>query len=131
MKVVAHERFVAWRRALEPDLRLQVDTLVAYLARHGRAGREPVLKAIVSSRHSEMHELRDSPERGQSGPHLRILFCFDTDDTTTPPSEQGVVLLGGDKTGNWSEFYSARVAEADLLYEQFIAARAARRKSTP
>lgn len=78
-----------------------------------------------------MHELRDNPGPGQIGPHLRILFCFDTDDTITPPTEQGVVLLGGDKTGNWSEFYDARVAEADLLYEQFIATRAARGRGTP
>lgn len=129
--MVAHQRFVAWRRALDPELRLQVDTLVAYLARHGRTSREPVVKPILSSRHSGMHELRDSPDHGQRGPHLRILFCFDTDDATRPPTEQGVVLLGGDKTGNWSEFYSARVAEADLLYEQFTAARDARRRSTP
>lgn len=105
--------------------------MVTYLAKHGRAGREPVVKPILSSRHAGMNELRDSPDRGETGPHLRILFCFDTDETTVPPTEQGVVLLGGDKTGNWSEFYAARVGEADRLYEQFTAMRAARRRSTP
>jgi hypothetical protein len=46
---------------------------------------------------------------------VRILFCFD-------PRRQAVLLLGGDKSGNWNRWYDKAIPEADRLYEEHLAA---------
>jgi hypothetical protein len=43
------------------------------------------------------------------GGHLRVLFAFDS-------RRVGVLLVGGDKTNRWAQFYADAVAEADRLY---------------
>jgi hypothetical protein len=55
-----------------------------------------------------MKELRVS-----RGGTLRILFIFD-------PLRQALLLLGGDKTGNWNDWYQDAVPRADALYEEYL-----------
>lgn len=47
------------------------------------------------------------------GGHLRMLFAFD-------PRRAAILLLGGDKTGNWSEWYDEAVPEADNIYDEHL-----------
>jgi len=54
-----------------------------------------------------MKELR-SP-RG----NLRILFAFD-------PRRMAILLVGGDKTGQWREFYEEEIPKADRLYDEHL-----------
>ena len=54
-----------------------------------------------------MKELR--PPRG----NLRILFAFD-------PRRMAILLVGGDKTGRWREFYEEVIPEADRLYDEHL-----------
>jgi hypothetical protein len=46
---------------------------------------------------------------------IRILFVFD-------PSSTAVLLLGGDKRGNWSGWYEVAIPKADDLYDAYLAA---------
>lgn len=55
-----------------------------------------------------MKELRIS----QAGA-LRILFAFD-------PRQMAILLLGGDKTGRWTEWYRSAVPLADDLYDEHL-----------
>lgn len=45
--------------------------------------------------------------------HLRILFVFD-------PRRTAILLLGGDKTGQWTEWYRWAIPEAERLYGMYL-----------
>jgi len=47
------------------------------------------------------------------GKNIRILFCFD-------PRRQAILLIGGDKQGQWSGWYSGAIKDADRLYGQYL-----------
>lgn len=44
---------------------------------------------------------------------LRVLFCFD-------PRRQVILLLGGDKTGEWNDWHEWAVPLADDLYDEYL-----------
>jgi len=62
----------------------------------------------VSSRHSNMKELRGKVEEGQ----LRVLYAFD-------PIRTALLLIGGDKTGD-PRWYDKFVPIADDLFDQHL-----------
>ena len=49
------------------------------------------------------------------GGHLRALFCFD-------PVRNAIVLIGGDKTDDWTGWYERTIPRADDLYDDYLAA---------
>ena len=51
--------------------------------------------------------------RAAKGGALRVLLCFD-------PRRQAILLLGGDKTGAWNEWYEWAVRLADDLYDEYL-----------
>ena len=63
---------------------------------------------IHTSRHHNLKELRASRDGA-----LRVLFMFD-------PRRQVILLLGGDKTGEWSAWYEWAVPLADDLYDTYL-----------
>jgi hypothetical protein len=65
--------------------------------------------SIKGSRHHNMKELRSI------GGNLRALLAFD-------PNRRAVVLLGGDKTGDWKGWYERNVPLADKLYDRHLRA---------
>lgn len=71
--------------------------------------KRPLVGEIVTSRHQNMKELR----RKIKGHHLRVIFAFD-------PRRAAILLLGGDKTGNWRKWYDDEVARADDLYDEHL-----------
>jgi len=62
---------------------------------------------IKGSRHHNMKELRSI------GGHIRILFAFD-------PIRAAILLVGGDKTGQWSAWYRENIPVADHLYDEHL-----------
>lgn len=48
------------------------------------------------------------------GRRLRVLFAFD-------PRRVAVLLVGGDKTGQWRSWYAAAIPEAEALYAAHLA----------
>jgi len=68
----------------------------------------PYADAIHGSRFPNMRELRVQHE----GRPYRILYAFD-------PRRTGVLLIGGDKTGN-SRWYDEFVPKADTIYAQHL-----------
>ena len=55
-----------------------------------------------------MKELRASKNGA-----LRVLFAFD-------PRRHVILLLGGDKSGRWKEWYEWAIPEADELYDAYL-----------
>ena len=47
------------------------------------------------------------------GGNLRILFAFD-------PHRMAILLIGGDKTGQWNTWYERMIPIADDLYDEHL-----------
>lgn len=77
------------------------------LERRGPALGRPFVDSVKGSRHHNMKELRSI------GGHLRALFAFD-------PRRRAVVLLGGDKSGDWKGWYARTIPLADKMYERHL-----------
>ena len=42
-----------------------------------------------------------------------MLFVFD-------PRRTAILLLGGDKSGRWEEWYHTAIPDADRLYDEYV-----------
>lgn len=102
------DEFGEWWETLTVDQQEAIDDRVMLLAEHGPGLRRPVVGDIKSSRHSNMKELRAS-----KGGALRILFAFD-------PRRHVILLLGGDKSGEWDAWYRTAIPTADDLYDTHL-----------
>jgi hypothetical protein len=79
------------------------------LEEHGPALGRPLVDTIGRSRHPNMKEL--IPPAG----NIRILFAFD-------PRRSAILLIGGDKTGEWNRWYERMIPVADRLYDEHLGA---------
>lgn len=102
------DEFGEWWLSLSIEQQEALDDRVMLLAEHGPGLKRPVVAEILSSRHSRMKELRIS--RAGS---LRVLFAFD-------PRRHAILLLGGDKTGQWAKWYRTAIPIADALYDAHL-----------
>lgn len=99
-----HE-FEEWWADLTQEQQEALDDRVMLLVEHGPGLKRPVVGDITGSRHANMKELRAS----RSGA-LRVLFAFD-------PRRHAIVLLGGDKSGEWNAWYRWAIPRAGELYD--------------
>ncbi|MFT3875841.1 MAG: type II toxin-antitoxin system RelE/ParE family toxin [Propioniciclava sp.] len=68
------------------------------------------MDTLTASRHKNMKELRP----GSSGrSELRILFAFD-------PERSAIMLVAGDKAGNWTRWYRKNLPVADDLFDDHL-----------
>ena len=88
-----------------------VEDAIDALARVGPAARMPLVGSIKGSTCHNMKELRP-PSSGRS--EIRILFVFD-------PRRCVVLLVAGDKAGDWRGWYSANIPIADQRYASHVA----------
>lgn len=92
---------------LDESSRAQVVAALEILQEHGPALGRPLVDNISGSRHRNMKELRP----GSSGKsEIRILFAFD-------PILQAILLVAGDKSGQWQRWYRKNIPIADELYD--------------
>jgi hypothetical protein len=96
-----------WFLALDARDRRRMVAAIEVLEFAGPALGRPLADSVNGSRHGNMKELRSV------GGHLRALFVFD-------PRRTAIVLLGGDKTGNWTGWYQSSVPRADALYDKYL-----------
>jgi len=108
-EVEVTDQFIEWWNALGGEQQESVTDRVELLAERGPGLGRPVVDRVHSSRHHNMKELRAAKDGA-----LRILLMFD-------PRRQVILLLGGDKTGRWDEWYEWAVPMADELYEIYLA----------
>ena len=108
-EVEVTDQFIEWWGELTVDQQAALEVRVELLADRGPSLGRPAVERIHTSSHHNMKELRASA----SGV-LRVLFMFD-------PRRQVILLLGGDKSGAWAEWYEWAVPAADDLYEVYMA----------
>lgn len=102
------DEFEQWYIGLSNDDTDKVDIAVEALENGGPSLGRPFVDRVHSSRHANMKELIPRSS------HIRILFAF-------APTRIPILLLGGDKTGLWNEWYRINVPIADTLYDRHLA----------
>ena len=103
--VVKTAAFNAWFAELPTNEQKRVIALEILLSQEGPGLGRPVVGKIEASRHPNMKELR----RGSN----RILFAFD-------PQRTAVLLVGGNKRGQWRSWYPTAVSAADRLFDHHL-----------
>lgn len=115
----SYNRLVLWEMELTEDLeewllhdldddgRRQIVPAIDKLEEVGPTLGRPVVDRIKASRHHNMKELRST------GGHVRIIFAFD-------PERKAILLIGGDKAGQWKRWYSENIPRADDLYDEHL-----------
>ena len=99
-----------WLKALDNGSYDQVLAALRILRDEGPGLGRPLVDTITASRHKNMKELRPG-SAGSS--EIRILFAFD-------PKRQAIMLLAGDKSGQWEKWYRKNIPAADALYDKHV-----------
>lgn len=102
------DEFGEWWETLSLEQQAEVSKRVNLLQQKGPALGRPTVDTITGSTISNLKELRTSVAG-----ILRILFVFD-------PRRTAILLLGGDKTGQWVEWYELAIPEAERLYVVYL-----------
>lgn len=110
--LVDMELIAKWLTALDSSSREQVVAAIELLQEHGPHLGRPLVDTVTASRHRNMKELRPG-SAGRS--ELRILFAFD-------PGRQAILLVAGDKSGNWARWYKKNIPIADNLFDEHLQA---------
>ena len=108
------EEYAAWFTALiKADLAsaTQVAQAVSALREEGPVLGRPLVDRLKGSAIHHLKELRPG-SRGRS--EIRIIFAFD-------PARSALLLLGGDKAGNWQRWYRDNIPIAERLYLEYTA----------
>lgn len=92
---------------LDSNGRRQIVPAIEELEQHGPTLGRPVIDRIRGSRHHNMKELRSI------GGSVRILFAFD-------PERKAIMLIGGDKAGQWNVWYREHIPIAERLYDKHL-----------
>ena len=103
------DEFGAWWNSLTADEQESVDFGVGLLMERGPTLPFPYSSQVRGSRFGEMRELRVQHQ----GRPYRVLYAFD-------PRRVGLLLLGGDKTGD-DGWYDQMVPVADRLFATHLA----------
>jgi hypothetical protein len=102
------DEFQRWWDSLDEGEQDDVALSVRHLIEFGPALGYPHSSKVVTSRYSQMRELRTQ----SNGRPFRTLYAFN-------PRRTAILLIGGDKTGN-DRWYELFVPIADKLFEEHL-----------
>lgn len=109
---------LAWVASLDRDSKAQFVAAVDRLAEVGPGLGRPLVDRLEGSAIHNLKELRPG-SAGRS--EMRVLFVFDA-------WRAAILLIGGDKSGDWSGWYRRAIARAEELYEEYVQERQAEEK---
>lgn len=98
-----------WINQLDPPLRTRVAQAIDLLAEVGPGLGRPLVDTIQGSAVANLKELRPGS--------IRILFAFD-------PWRSTILLVAGDKAGQWNVWYETAIPLAEQRYEAYLKRRA-------
>jgi predicted XRE-type DNA-binding protein len=108
--VIDVELITDWLAGLDDRSHELVIAALELLAERGPLLGRPLVDTVNSSRHNNMKELRP----GSAGrTELRALFAFD-------PQRAAIMLVAGDKQGQWKRWYDQNIPIADDLFDTHL-----------
>jgi hypothetical protein len=103
-----HPSFEAWANELDQQDAEALLAAIRILRDAGPTLGRPLVDTIKGSRHANMKELRP----GSTGrTEIRVLFAFDLE-------RQAILLVGGDKSDDWTGWYKVNIPIADELFAE-------------
>lgn len=96
-----------WYLSLDEDTTTTVAAAIDLLEQHGPNLGRPMADRLKGSK---LHNLKELRPAGQS---IRILFVFD-------PKRQAVLLVAGDKAGQWQQWYRTNIPVAEQRYRDWL-----------
>jgi hypothetical protein len=102
-----------WLHALrqgDPITRRLVALAIDQLLDEGPLLGRPLVDRITGSR---LHNLKELRPGSSARSEVRILFIFD-------PARNAVLLVAGDKSGRWAEWYREAIPAAEALYDRYL-----------
>jgi len=112
-QVIIVEPCLSWlhelRQSDRPTL-VQISQAITVLTEEGPGLGRPLVDTIVGSKLPNLKELRPGSARGTE---VRLLFVFD-------PQRRAVFLVGGDKSGKWSDWYQTAIPRAEEAYAEHL-----------
>lgn len=97
----------------DPASHQLVNQAILILERNGPAEGRSLVDSVTGSKLANMKELRP-PSAGRS--EIRILLVFD-------PWRAAILLVAGDKSGQWTKWYRTAIPHAEQLYDEYLAER--------
>jgi hypothetical protein len=113
----------SWLRALrqdDPDVYRAVNVAIDMLSEVGPGLGRPLVDTLQGSELSNLKELRPRSGRDVA---IRLLFAFD-------PWSQAVLLVAGNKAGDWSRWYATAIPAAETAYTGWLAYERKRREGS-
>ncbi|ROO90513.1 hypothetical protein EDD29_8243 [Actinocorallia herbida] len=107
--------FLGWLGTLDARSKAQVVDAIDRLAEDGPALGRPLVDRLTGSQVHNLKELRPG-SAGRS--EVRIIFVFD-------PWRSAILLVGGDKSGDWTGWYRRAIPRAEELYVEYVKEREA------
>lgn len=108
------DEVAAWMddlRRTDPEAADKVEAAVDVLAEYGPTLGRPLVDTLVGSKLSNLKELRPRAT------YIRVLFVFD-------PWRSAILLVAGDKAGQWRSWYERAIPQAEQLYATYLEERA-------
>lgn len=105
--VLLLEEVEDWYLTLDADTMSAVTGAIDLLEQEGPTLGRPTVDKVNGSKFHNMKELRPAATSA------RILFIFD-------PDRQAILLLGGDKAGNWKSWYDTSIPIAEVRCEAWL-----------
>jgi hypothetical protein len=115
-----HPACEPWAQSLDQSDAQALLAAVRVLRDAGPSLGRPLVDTIKTSRYPNMKELRPG-STGRS--EIRVLFAFDKE-------RMAILLVGGDKSDNWTAWYDRNIPIADDRFEQHQASIDERRTTT-
>jgi len=109
-EVKAWQDVSEWLLTLDSESFDLVAAAIDMLRDYGPQLGRPLVDRVTASKHHNMKELRPG-STGRS--EIRILFAFD-------PKRCAVLLVAGDKAGQWDKWYKTNIPIADARFDQWI-----------
>ena len=94
-----------------------MNVAIDMLAETGPGLGRPLVDTLHGSSITNLKELRPRSGRDVA---IRVLFVFD-------PWSQAVLLVAGNKAGDWSRWYQSAIPLAEVTYENWLALERKRR----
>lgn len=107
------EEFLGSIERADSEWHERLDDAILNLHDEGPTLGRPLVDRIEGSCIANMKELRP-PSAGRS--EVRILFVFD-------PWRSAILLIAGDKSGQWNRWYRRAIPEAEQLYAKYLVER--------
>jgi hypothetical protein len=114
--LVIHPEVRDWLHQVRKTDR-QTAALIGQAIQHVVDGRGPDEgRPLVDRIHgSRLHNLKELRPASAGDTEVRVLFVFD-------PVRRMLLLVAGDKSGDWQRWYEAAIPQAETRYEEHLAA---------